>query len=106
MKNVMVSPSKSPQESAEEGQDGESEVVGEYGKPDPDGSSSPRRLAAVIDWTQSGWYPTDWEWLKSYWMCVPIVGGGRDTAWLDRIMDPADEQYMAAWEWVTAHCSL
>lgn len=47
-----------------------------------DGVESKSRVISIIDWDQSGWYPVDWEWLKAQWMCEPLEGGGRDTAWL------------------------
>ncbi|KAK3945943.1 hypothetical protein QBC46DRAFT_370384 [Diplogelasinospora grovesii] len=74
---------------------------------DEGGSGSaprPRRVVAILDWHQSGWYPIDWEWLKAQWMCEPLVdgSGGRDTAWLSQILAPADENYSYAWEYITS----
>ncbi|OTB12770.1 hypothetical protein K445DRAFT_320572 [Daldinia sp. EC12] len=64
-----------------------------------DGESSPR-VAAIIDWHQSGWYPSDWEWLKAQSRCDALWEGGRDTAWLLKIMKPADKDYQVAWEFI------
>ncbi|KAI1139347.1 hypothetical protein F5Y05DRAFT_412449 [Hypoxylon sp. FL0543] len=61
----------------------------------------PPRVAAIIDWHQSGWYPSDWEWLKAQCRCEPLWEGGRDTAWLSKIVPPADEGYTMAWEFIT-----
>ena len=69
--------------------------------PDPDNAGSPARVLAIIDWHQSGWYPADWEWLKAQWMCEPIGGGLRDTAWLEKVVPRADEAYSYAWEFIT-----
>ena len=63
------------------------------------------RVLAIIDWHQSGWYPIDWEWLKAQWMCEIIDdenGSRRDTDWLLKIMDPAEQGYWYAWEFVTS----
>ncbi|KAI2616743.1 kinase-like domain-containing protein [Hypoxylon sp. NC1633] len=62
----------------------------------------PARVAAIIDWHQSGWYPVDWEWLKARAMCRYLDEGGRDTAWLEKIIHPADPAYVMAWEFVIA----
>ncbi|KAI1412040.1 hypothetical protein F5Y13DRAFT_50628 [Hypoxylon sp. FL1857] len=67
----------------------------------PREGESPPRVAAIIDWHQSGWYPSDWEWLKAQGMCEPLVEGGRDTAWLSKIVSPADYDYLVAWEFIT-----
>lgn len=62
-----------------------------------------RRVVAVVDWHQSGWYPVDWEWLKAQWDCDPLEGGGgRDTVWLSQLLEPADEGYAYAWEYITS----
>ncbi|CAJ2510209.1 Uu.00g061090.m01.CDS01 [Anthostomella pinea] len=45
----------------------------------------PPRVAAIIDWHQSGWYPDGWEWVKAQAMCEPFWEGGRDTAWLSKL---------------------
>ncbi|KAI1866429.1 hypothetical protein JX265_007730 [Neoarthrinium moseri] len=66
-----------------------------------DGESQ-RHVVAIIDWHQSGWYPADWEWLKAEWRCDPLEGGYRDTAWLLQIMEPADQRYAMAWEYITS----
>ncbi|OTB05944.1 hypothetical protein M426DRAFT_121558 [Hypoxylon sp. CI-4A] len=65
----------------------------------PRTDDSPPRVAAIIDWHQSGWYPSDWEWLKAQSMCES-TGNGRDTAWLLKIMKPTDRGYLMAWEFV------
>lgn len=65
-------------------------------------NNSEPRVVAILDWHQSGWYPLDWEWLKAQWMCEPLEGGGRDTAWLSQIVAPADEGYFYAWEYITS----
>ena len=65
------------------------------------GPDSSPRVAAILDWHQSGWYPIDWEWLKARWMCEPLDNGGRDTAWLSHILAPADKAYHYAWEFIT-----
>ncbi|KAI0835950.1 hypothetical protein F5Y06DRAFT_274830 [Hypoxylon sp. FL0890] len=67
----------------------------------PRNGESPPRVAAIIDWHQSGWYPSDWEWLKAQGRCDPLWEGGRDTAWLSKIVPPADENYLVAWEFIT-----
>ncbi|KAI4859960.1 hypothetical protein F4820DRAFT_462070 [Hypoxylon rubiginosum] len=67
----------------------------------PREGGSPPRVAAIIDWHQSGWYPSGWEWLKAQWTCEPFWEGGRDTAWLSKIMTPVDHDYQVAWEFVT-----
>ena len=59
------------------------------------------RLAAIIDFHQSGWYSADWEWLKAFWGCDPRPGGGRDAAWLDKVVMPPDKGYLMAWEYIT-----
>ncbi|KAI0853605.1 kinase-like domain-containing protein [Daldinia vernicosa] len=66
----------------------------------PRDGESPPRVAAIIDWHQSGWYPCDWEWLKAESRCDAFWEGGRDTAWLLRIMTPADKDYQVAWEFI------
>ncbi|KAI1377585.1 kinase-like domain-containing protein [Hypoxylon crocopeplum] len=66
----------------------------------PREAGSPPRVAAIIDWHQSGWYPSDWEWLKARSRCEPLWEGGRDTAWLSQIMAPADRGYQVAWEFI------
>ncbi|KAI1394572.1 hypothetical protein F4819DRAFT_262510 [Hypoxylon fuscum] len=66
----------------------------------PREEGSPPRVAAIIDWHQSGWYPSDWEYLKARSRCEPFWEGGRDTAWLLQIMSPADKDYQAAWEFI------
>lgn len=60
------------------------------------------KVAAILDWHQSGWYPIDWEWLKAEWMCEPLDGGGRDTGWLSQVLDPPDAGYAYAWEYITS----
>ena len=30
-------------------------------------SDGPVRIRAIIDWYQSGWYPTNWEYCKARW---------------------------------------
>ncbi|KAI1803739.1 kinase-like domain-containing protein [Daldinia bambusicola] len=66
----------------------------------PRDGESPARVAAIIDWHQSGWYPRDWEWLKAQSRCDALREGGRDTAWLLKIMKPADKGYLMAWEFI------
>ncbi|KAI1483248.1 kinase-like domain-containing protein [Daldinia eschscholtzii] len=66
----------------------------------PRDGESPPRVAAIIDWHQSGWYPSDWEWLKAQSRCDALWEGGRDTAWLLKIMKPADKDYQVAWEFI------
>ena len=66
------------------------------------GVDSLPRVAAILDWHQSGWYPLDWEWLKAQWMCEPLDDGHRDTAWLSQVLAPAEEGYSYAWEYVTS----
>ncbi|KAI8966426.1 kinase-like domain-containing protein [Daldinia sp. FL1419] len=66
----------------------------------PRDGESPPRVAAIIDWHQSGWYPSDWEWLKAESRCEPFWEGGRDTAWLLKIIMPADQDYHVAWEFI------
>lgn len=66
---------------------------------DPD--STPK-VIAILDWHQSGWYPDGWEWLKAQWMCEPLEEGGRDTAWLEQVLDRADEGYSYAWEYINS----
>ncbi|KAF2674159.1 hypothetical protein BT63DRAFT_419466 [Microthyrium microscopicum] len=70
----------------------------------PSEEGSPPRIIAIIDWHQSGWYPSGWEWMKAQGMCDPIEGGFRDTAWLEQFMAPADEDYAYAWEYITHSC--
>ncbi|VBB82056.1 Putative pH-response transcription factor [Podospora comata] len=31
------------------------------------------KVAAIIDWDQSGWYPSYWEWCKAIWVMMPPV---------------------------------
>lgn len=62
---------------------------------------SPPRVVAIIDWHQSGWYPKGWEWMKAQWLCDPLEGGYRDTAWLEQFLTPADDGYAYAWEYIT-----
>jgi hypothetical protein len=59
------------------------------------------RVVAIIDWHQSGWYPSGWEWLKAHWRCESLETGGRDTSWLLKIMTPPDDGYVMAWEFIT-----
>ncbi|KAH9886155.1 hypothetical protein F4778DRAFT_759173 [Xylariomycetidae sp. FL2044] len=67
----------------------------------PREAGSPPRVAAIIDWHQSGWYPDGWEWVKAQFMCVPFEDKrGRDTAWLNKVMAPADDGYHLALEYV------
>ncbi|KAI0165249.1 hypothetical protein GGR52DRAFT_101769 [Hypoxylon sp. FL1284] len=67
----------------------------------PRKGDSPPRLAAIIDWHQSGWYPGGWEWLKAQWVCEPLWEGGRDSAWLSKFLTPVDFDYFLAWEYVS-----
>ncbi|KAI1771437.1 kinase-like domain-containing protein [Hypoxylon cercidicola] len=67
----------------------------------PREGESPPRVVAIIDWHQSGWYPSGWEWLKARGMCEPLSGGGRDTVWLSKIMTPVEHDYHLAWEYIT-----
>ncbi|KAI1267651.1 kinase-like domain-containing protein [Xylariaceae sp. FL1019] len=69
----------------------------------PREGDSPPRLAAIIDWHQSGWYPRDWEWLKAEVLCQSVVVEGRyvrDTRWLSKFMDKADDDYRLSWYFV------
>ncbi|KAI1472386.1 kinase-like domain-containing protein [Daldinia caldariorum] len=66
----------------------------------PRNGDTPPRVAAIIDWHQSGWYPRDWEWLKAQSMCYALSEGGRDIAWLLKIRKPADKDYLMAWEFI------
>lgn len=66
------------------------------------GTNPALRVVAILDWHQSGWYPVDWEWLKAQWDCDGLEGGGRDTAWLEQVLAPADEGYAYAWEYITS----
>ena len=65
----------------------------------------PRHVVAVVDWHQSGWYPIDWEWMKAHWQCNALPGGGgRDTTWLEKFIDPPDKAYAYSWEYMTQNC--
>lgn len=66
----------------------------------PREGESPPRVAAIIDWHQSGWYPSGWEWLKAQAMCEPSWEGDRDTAWLSKIMTPVDHEYLVTWDFI------
>ncbi|KAI1763480.1 kinase-like domain-containing protein [Hypoxylon sp. FL1150] len=66
----------------------------------PREGESPPRVAAIIDWHQSGWYPSGWEWLKAQALCEPSWEGERDTAWLSKIMTPVDHEYLVAWDFI------
>ncbi|KAK7687307.1 hypothetical protein QCA50_009812 [Cerrena zonata] len=48
----------------------------------------PPRILAIIDWQQSGWYPSYWEWCKLAW-CVPYEGEWY-TEYLPQILTPED----------------
>ncbi|OTA55885.1 hypothetical protein K449DRAFT_376262 [Hypoxylon sp. EC38] len=67
----------------------------------PREGDSPPRVAAIIDWHQSGWYPCDWEWLKAQWTCDPLWDGYRDTDWISKFIPEADKDYLVAWEYIT-----
>ncbi|KAI9657345.1 MAG: hypothetical protein M1821_003025 [Bathelium mastoideum] len=60
---------------------------------------TPPRVVAIIDWHQSGWYPSDWEWLKSQWTCDPDDRTWI-TDWLPLILEPADDEYFTAWDYI------
>ncbi|KAI0146110.1 hypothetical protein GGR57DRAFT_494356 [Xylariaceae sp. FL1272] len=69
----------------------------------PREGDSRRRLAAIIDWHQSGWYPRDWEWLKAEVLCQSLVVEGRyvrDTSWLSKFLEKPDDSYLLAWYFV------
>ena len=57
----------------------------------------PIRIKAIIDWHQSGWYPSYWEWCKLSW-CVPYDGEWC-TEYLPRILTP--EQAYLPWCYFT-----
>ncbi|OTA86897.1 hypothetical protein M434DRAFT_399701 [Hypoxylon sp. CO27-5] len=67
----------------------------------PKEEGRPPRVAAIVDWHQSGWYPSDWEWLKAQGLCEPFWEGGRDTAWISKFIPQADKDYLVAWEFIT-----
>ena len=57
----------------------------------------PIRILALIDWHQSGWYPSYWEWCKISW-CVPY-----DEEWcvehVPKILTP--EEAYVPWRYYT-----
>ncbi|KAI1334286.1 hypothetical protein F5Y15DRAFT_295413 [Xylariaceae sp. FL0016] len=69
----------------------------------PREGDTPPCVVAIIDWHQSGWYPEGWEWMKAQGLCDCIEEGGRDTAWLKKIISPANLRYQYAWSYVI-HC--
>lgn len=70
--------------------------------PNDDQNGPGPHLVAIVDWHQSGWYPADWEWLKAQWLCEPGEDGGRDSAWVSEIVDPADDEYFYGWEYIVS----
>ena len=49
------------------------------------------RISALIDFEQSGWYPTYWKYCKAWWTAE--IGGKRETMYLPRILDWHDDAY-------------
>lgn len=68
----------------------------------PAEEGSPPHVIAVLDWHQSGWYPADWEWLKAQWCCEPHPAGGRDSAWVNKVVAPADDAYFYGWGYIVS----
>ncbi|KAI1105026.1 hypothetical protein F4804DRAFT_331695 [Jackrogersella minutella] len=66
----------------------------------PREGDSPHRVGAIIDWHQSGWYPSDWGYINAQSRCQPSWEGGRDDAWLSKVMTRAENGYLVAWEFI------
>lgn len=39
--------------------------------PDEEGESMPLRVLSIVDWHQSGWYPSYWEYCKAIYTVDP-----------------------------------
>ncbi|KAI0101771.1 phosphotransferase enzyme family protein [Nemania sp. FL0031] len=67
-------------------------------------SKTSARLAAIIDWAQSGWYPAYWEYCKAWWVSVSDRRfiDEYDKEWkqeyLPKIVDEVDEDVLCEFE--------
>lgn len=48
------------------------------------------KVAAIIDWDQSGWYSSYWEWCKAKWVMMPPVD-------MDRVQQELWKQNYLPW---------
>ena len=56
--------------------------------------SSPRRIAGIIDWEQSGWYPDYWEYCKLLYG-VEYTHEWREAGWAEKVMRPFESEWFA-----------
>lgn len=55
----------------------------------------PRRIAAIIDWEQAGWYPEYWEYFKLLYG-VEYHHEWREAGWADSVMTPIEDDVLDA----------
>lgn len=60
--------------------------------------AGPARVIAIVDWHQSGWYPTHWEFLKANWTADPHAEWA--TKYIPQFLSRAPLGYWRAWEWI------
>ena len=58
----------------------------------------PRKIAAIIDWEQSGWYPEYWEYCKSLYG-VRYAHEWRAAGWADKVMERYEDEMEAVGEY-------
>lgn len=65
------------------------------------GDPGARRIAAIIDWEQAGWYPEFWEYCKAL-IAEPYWHEWRDAGWSDTFMKTYPDEWVAFseyWTW-------
>lgn len=61
----------------------------------------PKKIVAIVDWEQAGWYPEHWEYCKLL-LAEPCSGEWRVDGWADKVITPREEEYEAFgeyWHW-------
>ncbi|KAI1642837.1 kinase-like protein [Daldinia loculata] len=61
----------------------------------------PKKIVAIVDWEQAGWYPEHWEYCKLL-LAEPCSGEWRVDGWADKVVTPREEEFEAFgeyWHW-------
>ncbi|KAG5994853.1 hypothetical protein E4U43_003163 [Claviceps pusilla] len=64
---------------------------------------APRRISAILDWEQSGWFPEYWEYCKLLY-AVDYEHGWRVDGWADKVMKPFPDEWELFAEWSLWRC--
>lgn len=67
------------------------------------GTPGSRKIAAIVDWEQAGWYPEYWEYCKLLYG-VEYSHEWREAGWADKVLESFDDEWTAFAEYSVWRC--